>query len=802
MIKIINLSKKYGDFYALKDINLTLPSKGLIGISGESGSGKSTLLNAISLMDNNYEGKILINDKNILKYNEKQRDKYHLNIGYIFQTPYLFNECSVYENVKYLSLIKGRKYKINDVLKKVDLLKYKNKKINTLSGGQKQRVSIASSLISKPYILLCDEPTGALDSVNSEKVMDVLKNISKDILVIVVSHDLDLLKKYVDKIIYIKNGEVKDTINSLDSEKVKFKKKDLFNHLKFIFKFCIKNLISKKKRTILTSIMISFGIIGVLFSILIKDGFTSYFAHSFSEYESNKYVYCYKINEDENIDLKLFKDDFSKYENGYLYQYEFKDNVDNNINNIMVNNYNSFLSFNNLFCIKEVDYAYSKNEVGLSLNKDYLTYYLGIFNRKDIIELNRYLKINLIYLEFEYHDNLIDLSFKLRLKNIEESNEGISFIHSDSTFLDSYFKGYSSSDLSYEKIKIIPYIKCEDSDKVDLYLNDNLKKYDYSFDNKIYGENYTFVYSSLYYRMSKSDVDKFNEVINSSYYLSINNGIDMMGYFNDNVSFLNKEKVIKGSNVSFIPLNIEYKSILEVSISRGLYNLLDDKIYVKGYDKEYLLEVKEIIENDDLVIYQSSSWSIDLFSKLFCFKDYELYGVSVAFSNNDDKTIDLLKKNFKEFEIICPLKELTKEIDSLVDKIKMVLIILSSFCIIMSILLMVIIVFINTIEQEKIISILRINGISKNEVICIFLLDSIFVGIVSLVISYYMAIVFSMELNVVFNMLINEGAIEFITLKKDTLINVFLVVMFLSILSSIVPSLIASKKNSLKVLKS
>ena len=101
-----------------------------------------------------------------------------------------------------------------------------------------------------------------------------------------------------------------------------------------------------------------------------------------------------------------------------------------------------------------------------------------------------------------------------------------------------------------------------------------------------------------------------------------------------------------------------------------------------------------------------------------------------------------------------------------------------------------------------IISILRINGISKNEVICIFLLDSIFVVIVSLVISYYMAIVFSMELNVVFNMLINEGAIEFITLKKDTLINVFLIVILLYILSIIIPSLIASKKNSLKVLKS
>ena len=129
MIQIRNLSKKYNDFYVLKDINLNLPNKGLIGISGESGSGKSTFLNALSLMDKDYEGEIIINNKNILKFNDIEKDKYHLNIGYIFQNPYLFNKLSVIENVKYVSLIKGKKLGIDDVLKKVDLLKYKNKKV-------------------------------------------------------------------------------------------------------------------------------------------------------------------------------------------------------------------------------------------------------------------------------------------------------------------------------------------------------------------------------------------------------------------------------------------------------------------------------------------------------------------------------------------------------------------------------------------------------------------------------------------------------------------------------------------------
>ena len=165
-----------------------------------------------------------------------------------------------------------------------------------------------------------------------------------------------------------------------------------------------------------------------------------------------------------------------------------------------------------------------------------------------------------------------------------------------------------------------------------------------------------------------------------------------------------------------------------------------------------------------------------------------MVGVSIAFSNNDDLTIDKLKRNFSDYEFICPLKEMTKEIDSLIEKIQLILMVLSSFCIIMSILLMVIIVFFNTIEEEKIISILRGYGISKKEVVYIFLFESILIGLISLIISYYSSIMFSMELNVVFNMLIEEGEIEIITLKKDTIINVFMFVMFMSILSSFIPS--------------
>ena len=306
MIKVKNLSKKYNDFYVLKNINLFLPSKGLIGISGESGSGKTTLLNAISLIDDEYEGEIIVNGKNILKYSKKEKEKYRKSIGYVFQKPILFEFCSVKDNVKLLSMVKGKQYEIEAILKQVKMDKYSNKLVSKLSGGQRQRVSIASTIISKPNILLCDEPTGALDHENSLNIMRILKEISKDKLVLIVSHDIELLKEFVDYSILLENGEVKNIDNVSNSNTALiFNKSSILSRIKFIFYFAFKNIFHHKKRTFLTSIIISIGLIGIIFSILLKDGFSSFFTSSFSNYEINKYMYCYSSNSSEDIEISL-----------------------------------------------------------------------------------------------------------------------------------------------------------------------------------------------------------------------------------------------------------------------------------------------------------------------------------------------------------------------------------------------------------------------------------------------------------------------------------------------------------------
>lgn len=806
MIKIQNLSKKYKDFYALKDINLSLPSKGLIGISGESGSGKTTLLNALSLMDEGYNGSIIINKKNILKYNEKKKNNYHLNIGYVFQTPYLFNFCTVKENIELMSLIKGKKMELDEVLKKVGLLKYKDKKVNALSGGQRQRVSIAASLISKPLILLCDEPTGALDSVNSLKVMEILKEVSKDILVVIVSHDLELLKFFADDIVYLENGMVKnkDVLQLDNNIKIKFNKKNIFTYLKFIFKIAFKNIFNHQKRTIITSFMVSFGLIGMIISILLKDGFSTFFSETLSNYSSNKYTYCYKMNESENIEVSLdtFEEDFKDYDYGYFYKYDFYLNDERNINKITYENYDLFLNLNNLAYLKKCSGNMLVDEIGISASREYLEYLLFVFKMDDIDKFNNYLFRNEIYIDFKYLDESINLNFKLRLRFVNESKSNYSyFMHSTPLLLRNYFKDYLSLLVNENKrIVIMPYLIINEEDKNDLLINK--KKYDYIFDNEIYDETYTFVIKSNYYRFNIEEAKEMSKLINSDYYMSLDEGIDVLGKFPENMIFSSNEIEIKGKEISFYPLKLNYKSDYHIAVSSSLYNLLNsESIRVKYQDNLNELRIIEVIENNELVIYQNSSWSISLFKELFNFEEYRCLGNSISFIKSDDEVIEKLTKEYPEFDFVCPLKEVNKEIDNLVDKVQLLLMVLSSFCIIISFLLMAVIIFINTIEQTKLIALLRINGINKLDIILIFIIEGFMLGGLSYLISLWSSFVFSTELNVVFNMLLEGEYIEIISIKKDTLLNVFLCVILMSIFSSLIPSLVASKKVAIKVLK-
>lgn len=272
MLKLENINKSYNNELILKNINLYFEDTGFISILGPSGSGKTTLLNIISGLIKPDSGTIQYNNLLLNKFNRKSWDSFRTyNLSYIFQDYKLLEDITVIDNIK---IVTNNNNKIKQLLAKLEINKIQKQKVNKLSGGEKQRVAIARALANDPDILLADEPTGALDTINSVKIMNILKEISKNKLVIIVTHNIELAKKYSDKIIYIKDGttEHNDYIKEFTDIKTTILKKNK-SSIKSIIKLALNGLKSKKKRTILTSLASSIGIITMALVLLISNGF-------------------------------------------------------------------------------------------------------------------------------------------------------------------------------------------------------------------------------------------------------------------------------------------------------------------------------------------------------------------------------------------------------------------------------------------------------------------------------------------------------------------------------------------------
>ena len=225
MLELKSVKKIYttkaGNTAALDGLSILFPSKGLVFITGKSGSGKTTLLNVIGGLDGIDEGDIIINGKKFSDFKPDEYNSYrNTYIGFIFQEYNLLSEYTVEKNIRIATELQGSNIstdKVNELLEMVDLAGLNNRLPSQLSGGQKQRVAIARALVKKPQIIMADEPTGALDSVTGIQVMDTLKNLSQDRLVIVVSHDLELAEKYADRIVRLVDGKVVEDVTLKNS---------------------------------------------------------------------------------------------------------------------------------------------------------------------------------------------------------------------------------------------------------------------------------------------------------------------------------------------------------------------------------------------------------------------------------------------------------------------------------------------------------------------------------------------------------------------------------------------------------
>lgn len=296
MLELKNIKKSYktGSFVqkALDDVSLQFRRNEFVSILGPSGSGKTTLLNIIGGLDHYDSGDLIINNKSTKNYKENDWNAYRNNcIGFIFQNYNLITHITILENVEMGMTLSGvspkeKRRRAEEALEKVGLIEHAHKKPNQLSGGQMQRVAIARALANNPDIILADEPTGALDTKTSKQIMDLIKEISKDKLVIMVTHNKELAEKYSTRIVELKDGQLLKDSNPVKNEE-NVNKKFIIKKTAMSFwtalKLSFNNIKTKKGRTALTAIASSIGIIGIALILALSNGFQT----KIDEYEQD-----------------------------------------------------------------------------------------------------------------------------------------------------------------------------------------------------------------------------------------------------------------------------------------------------------------------------------------------------------------------------------------------------------------------------------------------------------------------------------------------------------------------------------
>ncbi len=295
MLKLSNIVKNYeiGDenVQALKGINIEFRKNEFVAILGPSGCGKTTLLNIVGGLDKYTSGDLSIYNKSTKKFKDADWDSYrNHSIGFVFQSYNLIPHQSVLANVELALTLSGvgkseRRRRAKEALQKVGLGDQIHKKPNQMSGGQMQRVAIARALVNDPEILLADEPTGALDSVTSVQIMDILKEISKDKLIIMVTHNPELAEEYASRIVKLKDGEIIGDSDPYEGDPVAQRANEVQNVKKSkktsmsfftALSLSLNNLMTKKARTILTSFAGSIGIIGIALILSVSTGVQAY----------------------------------------------------------------------------------------------------------------------------------------------------------------------------------------------------------------------------------------------------------------------------------------------------------------------------------------------------------------------------------------------------------------------------------------------------------------------------------------------------------------------------------------------
>ncbi len=520
MLKLENVSK----FYYNKGIiatgftkaNLELKLGEFVVITGESGSGKSTLLNVISGLDNYEEGEMYINGKETSHYTEKDFEDYRRKyIANIFQAFNLVNSYTVYQNIELVLLLNGYKkrevkQKILDIIEQVGLTKFKNTKVSKLSGGQKQRVAIARAVVKDTPIIVADEPTGNLDSKSASEVIEILKKVAKDKLVVMVTHNIEQVEKYATRIVkmhdgkIVENNEIKKVTNDVQLKENTHNKITAFNRLRI----GIRNTFNIRSKFILLFFVFSFTISALYmeysaFTLIEKtkldDSYSLIFQNtsdkrivmkksdktSFSEDDFNKIAGLenidYIVKNDLFLDKSIVLDKGEEWNAQKNYSISFYGNVNS------INNFKDKLDVGRLpENDDEVIIVLNKENVASKHEDEVLNQEFYIDNPEDMLGQSSDLG-KLIIVGIKYVENSTDFNTKIYAKDKVFENLR--------TFTN---RSYSTEKIlfnnKYVDYQIVPTDKVESGE---VLVNDDLK---YQFkNNKIKGQSLQIFIHNIYY---------------------------------------------------------------------------------------------------------------------------------------------------------------------------------------------------------------------------------------------------------------------------------------------------------------
>jgi len=656
MIQLVNISKRYNskkgnNTTALDNINLKLGDKGLTFILGKSGSGKSTLLNILGGLDKQSSGNIIINNKDTNTFKSSDWDMYrNTYVGFVFQEFNLLDSYDVYNNIKLSLELQNKKISDNDikeVLSKVSLEDISKRKINELSGGQKQRVAIARAIIKKPEILLCDEPTGNLDSTTSKEIFNILKELSKNTLVIVVSHDEESASIYADRIIRISDGKiVSDTLDiDITSNKELVLKKA---HLPFMysFKMGIDSLFKKKIKFIfsLISLTLCLGFLGFVLSTN-NNGFNKEFLKNFANHNSSEVkITKYSGNVDYGHRLKdIFSATSSLSESDPITV-----PIDNETLKEIEENTN--LKWNASYTIRNIDGNVSYGEKDYNVPLYYEGGYDVNFSTFDVIDTSKLIgnvDNDSIVISSHIADYIIYNGIKAKDSITEYSLE---YLYKPNSYEDII------NDNVYIKLNNFEYINVSGIVEVDLSQYETLKNYNR---NKLYYNtdvNPTGL-SNLSYDLNYSQdinvrVYISNEKLN--YYKSITNNVTNSTYYNKEFRYNDTyyDDVYYGYLLNNSLIYTKYSTIYmddlnndDMVINTGFLNTITNNDYQEKLDS-YLLNNENSNEEEFLLNYLNNNDIIgkkilsaihdnDIYESTDNYKEYTIIGVIIDSKEGD-----------------------------------------------------------------------------------------------------------------------------------------------------------------------